>query len=195
MEAGILGGVGSAQGSIDRAPDAGRNPLSEREEGVSRSHAGFTLLELLVVLALVGLVTALAVPNLERLYRAVTREAERDHILDQFAGLGRRAMHQSRNYVVFGAANAGDPAVAEPLRESAGTDGEGAVRSSGGPVRAGYEPYEIDLPEGWEIRLDPPLVIRANGVCLGATLTLHYEGEAESQIELEPPWCRVGPDA
>ena len=63
---------------------------------------GFTLVELLVVLVLVGLVTALAFPNLERLRGAVTSKTDRDYILDQFAGLGRHAMLQGRAYVVFG---------------------------------------------------------------------------------------------
>ena len=62
-------------------------------------------------------------------------------------------------------------------------------------LRDGYEPYSIDVPEGWEIRLAPPLVVRANGVCLGAVLTLRYQGVEEEGIDLEAPFCRVDPDA
>ena len=160
-----------------------------------RSPRGFTLLELLVVLALVGIVTAIAFPNLERLYDSVTREADRDYILDQFAGLGRRAMHRGRNYAVFGAGGAGDAATATLSPESAEEGLEGAPPDFAASAHGDYERYAIDLPEGWEIRLDPPLVIRANGVCLGAGLTLLHRGEAEPRIELEPPWCRVDPDA
>ena len=168
------------------------------EDNVSGPQRGFTLLELLVVLALVGLVTAIAVPNLERLYAALTREADRDYILDQFSGLGRRALHQSRNYVVFDATgprgfDPAGPAGAGAGRGGAG--GEAAAPDLDASVPAGYVPYPIDVPEGWEIRLDPPLVIRANGVCLGAGLTLYYRGEAEPRIELEAPWCRVDPGA
>ena len=156
---------------------------------------GFTLLELLVVLALVGLVTAIAVPNLERLYGAVTRETDRDHILDQFAGLGRRALHQRRNFVVFDTGGTGESASAGRSRETTEEVEGHNAQGSGALLRTGYEPYVIDVPEGWEVRLDPPLVIRANGVCLGAALTLLYQGEAEPPIELEPPYCRVEPDA
>ena len=170
-----------------------------QEDNVSGQQRGFTLLELLVVLALVGLVTAIAVPNLERLYAAVTRGADRDHILDQFSGLGRRAMHQGRSYVVFSTGGEGEFASAAPPGEGA-PGGAGAGGGAAGDLAAsfhltGYEPYPIDVPEGWEIRLDPPLVIRANGVCLGAGLTLYYRGEAEPRIELEAPWCRVEPGA
>ena len=176
--------------------DAVPKRTSVEEDNVSGPQRGFTLLELLVVLALVGLVTAIAVPNLERLYAAVTREADRDYILDQFSGLGRRALHLGRSYVVFSTGGEGELASAAP-------PGEGASGGAGGAARdlaasfpsAGYEPYPIDVPEGWEIRLDPPLVIRANGVCLGAGLTLYYRGAAEPRIELEAPWCRVEPGA
>ena len=159
-----------------------------------RAQGGFTLLELLVVLALVGLVTAVAVPNLERLYAAATREAERDYILDQFAGLGRRAMHQGRNYVVVDAAGPRDSGLPDEAGEGAVPGGEDA----GDPapsLHAAHEPYAIDVPEGWEIRLDPPLVVRANGVCLGAGLTLRHRGREEARIDLEAPYCRVDPDA
>ena len=66
-----------------------------------------------------GLVTALAVPNLERLRTAVTAKTERDYILDQFAGLGRQAMLQGRAYVVFGTGGAQGAGLAEPARETA----------------------------------------------------------------------------
>ena len=161
--------------------------------GASR---GFTLLELLVVLALVGLVTALAVPNLERLYAAVTRAADRDQILDQFAGLGLRAMRQGRNFVVFGAFGPQDSDLPSPAGTGVPPAGEGGAPDLLARSRRAYTPYAIDLPEGWEIRLEAPLVVRANGVCLGAGLTLrHPESGAESHLELEPPYCRVDPDA
>ena len=162
----------------------------------SSSPCGFTLLELLVVLALVGLVAAIAFPNLERLYAAVTRETERDHILDQFAGLGLRAMRQGRSFVVFDAVGPRDLSPPDSTESGAAPEAAGsAVPDHGSTALAGLTPYAIDLPEGWEIRLDPPLVVRASGVCLGASLTLYHQGEAEPPIDLDPPWCRVEPDS
>ena len=133
--------------------------------------SGFTLLELLIVLALLGLATAIALPNLERLYVAATRTSERDHVLDQVAALGREAALRGRAYVVFGNARA-------PGADAAARYAE-------------YETYVVDVPQGWRLELDRPLVVRANGVCLGGALTLsHAEGEAV-RIELTPPYCRV----
>ena len=145
---------------------------------------GFTLLELIVVLLLLALVTALAMPNLDRLAAGVARGTERDRILDQFVGLGRQAMLQRRNYVVFGTGAGQDTGSPAPGRDAAGP-------SSDPFSHANHERYEIDLPEGWEIGLDPPLVVRANGACLGARLTLRHRGAVAVEVDLEPPYCRI----
>ena len=168
---------------------------SEPTIGAPGPQRGFTLLELFVVLALVGLVAAIAFPNLERMVVSVTRATERDHILDQFAGLGRRAMHQGRSYVVFGTGVTAGAASSVPAEEGMAESGREAATDAAAPLPHGYEVYPLDVPEGWEIRLDPPLVVRANGICLGAVLTLRYRGAEEEGIELEAPWCRIEPDA
>ncbi len=134
---------------------------------------GFTLLELLIVLALLGLATAIAMPNLERLYASATRASERDYVLDQVAALGREAMLNGRAYVVFG--NAPPPDPGDLTRH------------------ADYETYLVDVPEGWRLALEKPLVVLANGVCLGGALTLSHESDEAGAVyvELAPPYCRV----
>ena len=162
------------------------------------SAAGFTLVELLVVLVLVGLVAALAWPNLERLQAAVVRGTERDYILDQLVGLGRRAMLEQRSYVVVGSGGARDPGLSGPVHEAAdppaGQPGGLAEHASDPRLPADHAPYPVDLPEGWALRLDQPLVVRANGVCLGAGLTLYHMGAEDVRIELDPPYCAVDPN-
>ena len=157
-------------------------------------------MELLVVLVLVGLVTALAFPNLERLRAAVTSKTERDYILDQFAGLGRHAMLQGRAYVIVGsdhAQGAGFSDIAGGTADVTAQDRRTrpAGDGSGPPSYPAHHRYVIDLPEGWELRLDKPLVVYANGFCLGAGLALYRQGEEDSRIVLDPPYCQVAPDA
>ena len=191
---------------VGRLPAAAASRSGSRRKGVARAHpgpaaaVGFTLLELLVVLLLVGLIAALAFPNLDRLRASVATSTERDYILDQIAGLGRHAMLQERAYVVLGTHHEEGVDVSDPARMTFddGRD-DSRTRVSGAPAgsasHSDYEHYVIDVPEGWEIRLDEPLVVHANGVCLGAALTL-YDGEAEDvRVDLEPPYCRVDPDA
>ena len=142
---------------------------------VARRLGGFTLLELIVVLSLVGLVMVLAIPNLERMYAGFTRTAEQGRILNRIAGLGREAMLRGRAFAVY-----------ETMADSdGGRDG----------LVPGFETYDLGVPAGWEVRLDRPLLVRANGVCLGATVALVYEGVSSARVVLEAPYCRVDSDA
>ena len=153
---------------------------------------GFTLLELIVVLTLVSLMTMVAVPNLQRLYGTVARTTERNAILDQFASLGRQALVRRRAYLVVGS----------DARDESKERAEGAPRSNGGAPSSErvssfehHEPYRMDLPDGWTIHLPEPILVRANGVCLGGRVSLAYNGEPDVRLVLEPPYCRVDTDA
>lgn len=146
------------------------------------------MLELLVVLVLAGLLVALAVPGVERLHGRIVRNTERDYILDQFAALGRQAMLQGRPHVVFSTIGDGSDRDSAP-RVASGHRSEARTVRSLSMER--FEPHAIDLPEGWEIELDAPLVVRANGVCLGTGLILRHHGVVDLRVDLEPPYCRV----
>ena len=135
---------------------------------------GFSLLELLVVLALVSLVGALALPNLMGLYDSATRATERDQILDQLAGIGREAVLKGHGYAVYGTASGLPPSDAP---------------------NTGVQAYPLVVPEGWQVELDRPLRVRPNGVCLGATVTLSHPDAAPVEVALVPPYCRVEDDA
>lgn len=143
-----------------------------RRRAVGRFRAGFTLLELTVVLALLGLLTALAVPNLQRLFASVSTSTERRHILDQFEALGREALANGRAYVVFSEVPDADTAASY----------------------ADFEFRPIDLPDAWRFRLDRPLLVRANGFCRGGELTLIHEDAPVLRATLAPPYCRVEVD-
>ena len=149
-------------------PGGRAHPVPTAPWGAQR---GVTLIELLVVVALLAVLAALAFPNLERLTASITRETQREHILNQFAGLGATAMLHGRDYVVIGS----DPDETE--------DAQAAL--------VGRTRYELDVPDGWSVLVEEPILARANGVCLGGQLTLlHAELEA-IHVELEAPFCRV----
>lgn len=153
--------------------------------------AGVTLLELVVVLALLGLLAALALPNLQRLYEGFARTTERDRILEQFAGLGREAMLRGRTYLILGDSPQWAEGQACPARRASGLDADPLGMSCGSGLADGYALHELDLPEGWEVRLNRPLVIRANGVCLGAQLRLIHRGKTVAQVPLIAPHCPI----
>lgn len=153
--------------------------------------AGVTLLELVVVLALLGLITALALPNLQRLQENLARTTERDRILEQLAGLGWEAMLGGRTYLILGDSLELADAQACELGRDSSLDAAGDSMACAPSLAEGYDLYELDLPEGWEARLDRPLVIRANGVCLGAQVRLIHRGRTAAEVSLVPPYCPI----
>lgn len=169
------GGGGAAETAHDRHR-FGRSSST-------RAAGGFTLIEMLFVLFLVATITALVAPNTERLHASIAGKTDREYILDQFASLGRMALRHGQAYVV----------------SPPGPDGPEAAASSAAraapPLHAAAKPYVIDLPEGWTIDLDRPLVVGANGVCFGAEVTLLHEGRIEARLALEAPYCRIAAHA
>lgn len=71
-------------------------------EAVARGRAarGFTLLELLIVLALIGLMTALVAPRLGRTYEAIAGSGEREEVYRQLERLPRMARESGRRIEV-----------------------------------------------------------------------------------------------
>ena len=97
-------------------------------------------------------------------------------------------MLQGRTYVVLSTnVDASDRDSALPVKSGRRSEARTVQSSSMGR----FEPRAIELPDGWEIELDAPLVVRANGVCLGAGLILRHLGVVDVRVELEPPFCRV----
>jgi general secretion pathway protein G len=139
---------------------------------MKRPGRGFSLLELLVVLVILGGITGLAMPNLVRLYESVTTAVERDSILDQLSNMGRIALLNQQAYLL------------DDSRFSSDSDQEDNIT-------ADYPPYALELPPGWDIELEKPIIVRANGVCMGGTVSLLYDGEQRFETELQPPYCHV----
>ena len=137
-----------------------------------RSAGGFSLFELMIVLALFGLLAAVALPNLQNIYDSITLATQRDRLLDQFSALGREAVLRGRDQVVLGT-----------VGESAQMEDEDAQELG--------DRYALNVPEGWDVQLDQPLIVRANGVCLGAEVVLLHGGGVDRRLLLRAPFCPV----
>ena len=138
----------------------------------SAQPTGFTLIEVIVVLVILGLLAGLVLPNMPGLFESATRATERDRILDQFAALGAEALRQGRDFAVLGTDPDFDPS-----------------------AYADFEPYPFVVPDGWEVLVEEPILVRANGVCLGGRVTLRHAEAPPTELELVPPLCSVGADA
>lgn len=154
---------------------------------------GFTLIELIVALVLLGLLSAVAIPNLQNLFGGVDRTVQRDRIVDQIAGLGRRAVLERSAWIVMDSTPTSKGRTSAFAEEGVSDD----FAASEDDIHFGEIPgdrfvrYPLEIPASWEVKLDPPLLIRSNGVCLGSDLTLLHEGEQVMQLTLHPPYCEL----
>ena len=156
--------------TIDGCP----NRLRRRRRHSRRAGAGFTLLELIVVLVVLGAAMALALPNLQNLYDSLVRRSDRDLMLDEIARLGAEAALAGRDMVVW------------PEEELPPAEDAHLRLTAPGHVR-----HELDLPPNWRMELDQPLLLRSNGVCSGARLTLIDAAGRPEVYSLQAPFCRI----
>ena len=168
------------------------NSPPKRVDASSTFAPGFTLLELIVVLTLISLMTMMAIPNLQRLYGTVARTTERNAILNRLANLGRQAMLHRRTYLIVGTDT---PDETKRPDATAHSDDEDAPSPDHVSPFEHHEPYRMDLPDGWTLHVPAPILVRANGVCLGGEVALSYNGAPDVRLVLEPPYCHVDADA
>lgn len=141
---------------------------------------GYTLLELVVVVALLALATGLVAPAGYRMIETWREADEVEQVMHAIAALSLRARNEGRALHLAQAdgprpAGAGEPAT--PPTPAAG----GQAGAAGGPV---------PLPEGWRLRMQVPLTVRANGACSDAEGVLHTRRQA-LPFRVEAPFCRV----
>ena len=120
----------------------------------AKSHTGFTLIELMVVLIIMALMSALVLPKFPAIYEKFIDKGDRDALNQSLASLGVKAYAQRK------------------------------------PIILNQETAEqwLEIPRGWELKIDQPITYRASGVCLGGQLHVHIK-EVRQTILLNPPYC------
>lgn len=137
---------------------------------------GFTLVEILVVVFIIGLMSALVLPRVSVLFERFIVAYRRDDVLRQLADLGPRAVRESR---------------AIHLRSTPEPEPAGSARRQPSPPTP--EDVRLDLPSGWKVVLDTPINYRFDGVCSGGRVTLDT-GSQRYAYRLSPPHCVPSPD-
>lgn len=125
---------------------------------------GFTLLEIVLVLALLSLLAALVAPQLLRTYQSVSARGERDAVLAQLASLSLRA---------------------QALGVAFELSAETAARTlpDGQPL--------VALPSGWRLATERPIRFNFVGLCSGGTVRLRAPSGEQFDVALEAPACEI----
>lgn len=124
------------------------------------TNSGYTLLELLIVLVLMGLISGLAFPRLSQVYDSVQFSIERDNILFQIESLPFQVYQRG---------------VAINLRE--------LEKPLSEDLLALPEGWSLDKDASTDVHYN------ALGFCSGGELTL-VKQERELALQLTPPMCR-----
>jgi prepilin-type N-terminal cleavage/methylation domain-containing protein len=117
---------------------------------------GFTLVEVLVVLILLGLTSALVLPKFPAIYDRFKSRAEQDAFFQSLGALPLKAYTQQQ---------------AITLNQTTA-------------------PQLLELPSGWKLTIENPIIYKPNGVCLGGALSYTSKG-ISIPIELTPPYCEA----
>ena len=129
-----------------------------------RAERGFTLIELLVALAVVGLILTVTLPRMSGWLDRFGFASKEQRVHDALAGLAEAARRAGRTMY---------------LRSS-----DQSAKSSDSPA--------IELPSGWTLTVEPPIVFRYDGVCTGGTARVTFP-DGELTYRLDPPFCHPQP--
>jgi prepilin-type N-terminal cleavage/methylation domain-containing protein len=133
----------------------------KRSATSQRVDKGFTLIELVVALAIIGLGLSLVVPRMMAWLDRLAFSARQQRFEDALAELGSRARRSGRSVV---------------LRST-----DFAAHSN--------EPAPIELPSNWSLTVEPPIAFRYDGVCTGGEVRLSFPA-GERSYRLQSPYCR-----
>lgn len=148
--------------------------------------AGFTLLELLVVLAIVAGLVVIAIPQFSQLYSRVRASFEQADLERQMLELPQLVRQRGRGGVLL------DPSEAHAQSQ--------ATADAMPPADDGLDQWDklqLELPPGWAMRVPKPVYYRFTGVCSGGEVEFLLPPTV-LRYNLVAPLCRprlAGADA
>src|SRR5713226_6201949 len=121
------------------ATDRQESPAVKRSATSHRVDRGFTLIELVVALAIVGLGLTFVLPKLTASVDRLAFSMRQQRFEDTLAELGTNARRKGRTVV---------------------------LRSTNLALNSA-EPPPIELPSSWALTVEPPIAFRYDGICTG----------------------------
>ena len=158
---------------------------------------GFTLLEIVVVLTIIAMTSAIVFPRLTTMAASFEFAAQRDSFEQALSGLSYQAYRENDDKVLHGFYTAaGRDATGQPRRRPSNTlPPQMRTRSLFTESREHLPPVRttyavLPLPEGWEMAIEEPIYFRGSGYCSGGAVEL-FVGSLRYSYDLRPPLCRA----
>jgi prepilin-type N-terminal cleavage/methylation domain-containing protein len=140
--------------------------------------AGFTLLELLVVLAIIAGLVAIAVPQFSQLYSRVRASFERADLEQQLLELPQLVRQRGRGGVLL-----------DPSQELAPGSAAADIVPPGSSGFEQWETLRLNLAPGWAMRVPKPVFYHFTGACNGGEVDFSLPPTV-LRYNLIAPLCR-----
>jgi prepilin-type N-terminal cleavage/methylation domain-containing protein len=147
---------------------------------VSNRHAGFTLIELVVVLAIIAAISAIAYTWLMPLATRVRIAFDRDDFERQLLELPQRVRLDGRGGVLTGLSG-------DRLPGGMTIEVEGAAKA--GNALEEWQVLRLDVPNGWRLVVSQPVFYHFSGACEGGVVAFVLP-TASLRYVLTAPLCR-----
>ena len=167
--------------------------LSRRSPKARAARRGFTLLEVLVVLALVGMLTALSLPQFSVVRDRLEFTLNRDSFERELGGLSYAAFKEGHPIILAGKyprAPGDTHSVVDDFEEAVNAPlflERGQMRARR-PVMAADATF--NLPATWSVNVETPIVYQTSGFCSGGSVTLSI-GRLSYIYDLKSPTCQA----
>jgi prepilin-type N-terminal cleavage/methylation domain-containing protein len=154
---------------------------------------GFSLLEVLVVVFIIGLAASLVMPNFPLLFDRLVYANQRDTLLRDINTLPYSAFSSNQDLALAAGTL---ESTASPTGDEH-SDANIAINVDDLELEGSYRasnirPVKLDIPKGWTMRVSQPIIYRASGFCTGGTVEISA-GALRYEYDLAPPYCQVNP--
>lgn len=166
---------------------------SSRQSPKSGFARGFTLLEVLIVLALVGMLAAVSLPQFSVIQDRLAFTLSRDTFESELNGLSYSAFKQGRPMILAGVYPR-KPGAEQVLPGEADSVFKEVLFLQPGELKTllplNAVEAKFDVPEDWSLTVSEPIVYQASGYCTGGKIEINV-GSARYTYDLKAPTCAV----